>query len=214
MNGSYLKLVELGNRHRRMGRNNHLAALGLGFLSQPPKKPPESMRLKPCLDFVYYENGPTSVTPMPTAASTSLRVPAPFSSTGVVPSKRASGMPSFERWTSARADRLSASSKTPSSFKSSSRHRSDRSIRAEPFMLFKRLRALTAAALISFSSANNRRRPEPLAQVNDESDAPKIALTPSKDLSPAPMRLALPPLYTSHTGSRSSATVRRIAMQG
>ena len=38
--------------------------------------------------------------------------------------------------------------------------------------------------------------------------------TPSKDLSPAPMRLALSPLYTSHTGSRSSATVRRIVMQG
>ena len=86
--------------------------------------------------------------------------------------------------------------------------------RAEPSMLFKRLGAFTATALISFSSANNRRRPEPLAQVNDESDAPKIALTPSKDLSPAPMRLALSPLYTSHTGSRSSATVRRIVMQG
>jgi len=58
MNGSYLKLAELGNRHRRMGRDNHLATLRLGFLSQPPKKPTESMRLEPCLDFVYYENGP------------------------------------------------------------------------------------------------------------------------------------------------------------
>ena len=80
-------------------------------------------------------------------------------------------------------------------------------------MLFKRLGAFTATALISFSSANNRQRPEPLAQVNDESDAPKIALTPSKDLSPAPMRLALSSLYAPHTGSRSSATVRRIVMQ-
>lgn len=62
MNGSYLKLAELGNRHRRMGRGNHLATLGLGFLSQPPKKPTEPMRLETCLDFVYYENGPTSAT--------------------------------------------------------------------------------------------------------------------------------------------------------
>lgn len=91
---------------------------------------------------------------------------------------------------------------------------SDPRIRAEPFMPFKRLRAFTATALISFSSANNRRRPEPLAQVNDESDAPKITLTPSKDLSPAPIRLALSCLYTSHIGSRSSATVGRIVMQG
>ena len=81
-------------------------------------------------------------------------------------------------------------------------------------MLLKRLGAFTATALISFSSANNRRRPEPLAQVNDESDAPKIEPTPSKDLSPCPIRLTLLSLYTSHTGSRSSATVRRIVMQG
>ena len=47
MNGSCLKLAELGNRHRRMGRDNHLATLGLGFLSQPPKKPTEPMRLEP-----------------------------------------------------------------------------------------------------------------------------------------------------------------------
>ena len=58
MNGSYLKLAELGNRHKRMGRDNRLAILGLGFLSQPPKKSTEPMRLEPCLDFVYYENGP------------------------------------------------------------------------------------------------------------------------------------------------------------
>ena len=50
-------------------------------------------------------------------------------------------------------------------------------------------RAFTATALISFSSANNRRRPEPLAQVNNESDAPKIAPAPSKDLSPCPYTL-------------------------
>lgn len=38
--------------------DNHLATLGLGFLSQPPKKPTEPMRLEPRLDLVYYENGP------------------------------------------------------------------------------------------------------------------------------------------------------------